>query len=149
MSAPRAGFTVAELAAVLLVIGVGAAVAVPALRTPREEGAGAAAAALREVYAGARGASALRGVPVAVEVDAAGAFAMYAELADGARDTLREGRLPLGPDGVVRGGTEGAARARFTPLGRARADRAEVVAGGASAVVEVDPWTGGTGDARP
>jgi prepilin-type N-terminal cleavage/methylation domain-containing protein len=144
VSARRGGFTLAELLAVLVVMGLAAAVAAPALRPPDEAGAVPAAAALREAYGAARGAAARRVVPVAVEVEAeTGRWALLAELPDGARDTLREGRLPLGGATLAGGG------ARFTPLGRARAEPATFAGGGARVEVRVDPWTGWVDDARP
>ncbi|HEU0301517.1 MAG TPA: prepilin-type N-terminal cleavage/methylation domain-containing protein, partial [Longimicrobium sp.] len=123
-----AGFTLVEVMTVVLVMGIVAAVAVPALRPPREQSAGAAAEALRRVYADARAASAARGVPVVVVLETAtDSFAVYAERESGVRELVRAGRLPLPPDGSVLGGREGRAHARFTPLGRARADRVTLV----------------------
>lgn len=144
-----AGFTLAEVVVVVLVLGIAAAVAAPALRRPDEHGAGAAAEALRRVYAEARGDAARRGEPVLVVLETAtDSFAVFAEAAGGARLLLRAGQLPL-PAGSILGGREGRAHARFTPLGRARADRVTLVQGDVRHVVEVDPWTGAPGDAAP
>lgn len=147
---PDAGFTLAEVVAVVVVMGVVATVAVPAFRPVQERSAHAAADALREVYADARGTAAKRGVPVLVVLETAtDSFAVFAEPEGGPRELLRAGRLPLPEAGTVAGGRGGRAHARFTPLGRARADRVTLADGDARRVVEVDPWTGAPRDAAP
>lgn len=139
-----------EVMAVVLVMGIVAAVAVPALRPPREQSAGAAAEALRRVYAEARSESAARGIPVVVVLETAtDSFAVFAEPEPGVRQVLRAGRLPLPPEGSVLGGREGRAHARFTPVGRARADRVTLVDGDHRLEVRVDAWTGEADDAAP
>ncbi len=144
------GFTLVEVLTVVVVIGIAAAVAVPALRPPREQSAGAAAEALRRVYAEARGEAAARGVPVVVVLETAtDSFAVFAEREAGVRELIRAGQLPLPPDGSVLGGREGRAHARFTPLGRARADRVTLVDGDDRLEVRVDAWTGEADDAAP
>jgi prepilin-type N-terminal cleavage/methylation domain-containing protein len=144
------GFTLAEIVAVVLVIGIVAAVAAPALRRPDERGAGAAADALRRVYAEARGAAARRGEPVHVVLETAtDSFAVFAEPEGGARTLLRAGQLPMPAEGTIAGGRDGRAHARFTPLGRARADRVTLAHGDVRMVVDVDDWTGAAGHAAP
>ncbi len=146
----HAGFTLVEVTTVVLVMGIVAAVAVPALRPPDEQGAGVAAEALRGVYAGARGEAAARGVPVRVVLETAtDSFAVFAEPEGGPPLLLRAGRLPLPPDGTLSGGREGRAQARFTPLGRARADRVTLVDGDGRHEVRVDDWTGEASHAMP
>jgi prepilin-type N-terminal cleavage/methylation domain-containing protein len=145
-----AGFTLLEVVTVVLVLGIAAAVAVPALRPADERSAAAAAEALRAVYADARAVSARRGEPVTVVLETAtDSFAVFAEPADGPRRVLRAGRLPLPEDGSISGGRNGRAQARFTPLGRARADRVTLADGGDRHVVRVDAWTGDATDAAP
>lgn len=147
---PDAGFTLVEIMTVMLVMGIAAAVAVPALRPSDEQSAGAAAETLRAVYGEARAASARRGEPVRVELETAtDSFAIIAEPEGGARRVLRAGRLPLPEDASIAGGRDGRARARFTPLGRARADRVTLIHGAERRVVEVDEWTGDATDAAP
>src|SRR5688572_6189154 len=67
----RSGFTLVEIVVVLIMLGIAAAVAVPAFRPPAERSAGAAARALRELYADARNQAARRGVAVVVELTTA------------------------------------------------------------------------------
>lgn len=145
-----AGFTLAEIVAVVVVLGIVATVAAPTLRPVQERSVAAAVDALRDVYADARGTAAKRGIPVRVVLETASdSFAVFAEPEGGPRELVRTGRLPLPEDGTVLGGRGGRAHARFTPLGRARADRVVLADGAARRAVEVDPWTGAPRDAAP
>ena len=146
--ASRSGFTLVEVVVVLAMLAITAAVVVPAFRPPAERSAGAAARALREVYANARSQAARRGVAVVVEVrTATGEWRLATDPEDGAPPrTLEAGTLPLPAEGRLSGGRGGRARAAFTPLGRARADRVTITEGGVRHEVSVDGWTG---TARP
>ena len=140
--AGRSGFTLPELLTVIVVLGICAAVAAPAFRPPGRSAA-AAAEALRSVFLDARGAAAREGTTVTVELrTATGEFAVVAERAGGIADTLNVGVLPVPPEGVVRGGEGGVARAAFDPLGRARADRVSITEREVRHEVTVDAWTG-------
>lgn len=138
------GFTLVEMLVVLTMLAIAGAVAVPAFRAPAERSAGAAARALRTVYADARGEAARRGVTIVVELETAtGSWRMIADPDDGtAPRTLRAGALPLPAEGRVAGGREGSARASFGATGRARADRVVLSEGEERHEVTVDGWTG-------
>ncbi len=140
----RSGFTLVEILVVLMMLAIAAAVTVPAFRPPAERSAGAAARALREVYADARSQAARRGVAVVVEIrTATGEWRLIADPEDGtAPRTLEVGTLPLPAEGRLSGGRDGTARAAFTPLGRARADRVTITEGEVRHEVSVDGWTG-------
>jgi prepilin-type N-terminal cleavage/methylation domain-containing protein len=141
----EAGFTLVEVVTVVVVMGIAAAVVVPALRPPPRESAAAAARALRATYADARSLAARRGVPVVVVLETAtDSFAVFAEAPGAARESVAGGRLPLSAGGSARGGHGGRAHARFTPLGRARADVVTLVDEDGRHVVSVDPLTGTT-----
>jgi prepilin-type N-terminal cleavage/methylation domain-containing protein len=143
MAGNREGFTLPELLTVIVVLGIAAAAAIPALRPPAERSAGAAADALRRLYADARGDAAGRGVPVVVELETAGGtFVVRTAPEEGDADTLRRGALPLPPEARLLGGRGGLARAAFDATGRARADLVTVVHGEVRHAVRVDPWTG-------
>lgn len=139
----RAGFTLVEMVTVIVVLGIVAAVAAPALRPDRRDSGAYAARALRAAYAEARSTAARRGVPVLVVVETAtDSFALFAEREGAAPEPLRAGRLPLPAGATIVGGREGRATARFTPLGRARADAVTLVDGDQRYPVAVDAWTG-------
>jgi prepilin-type N-terminal cleavage/methylation domain-containing protein len=138
-----AGFTLVEVVTVVVVIGIAAAVAGPALRPGPRESAGAAARALRATYDDARSLAARRGVPVVVVLETStDSFAVFAEPEGAPREVVVSGRLPLPAGGAVTGGHGGRAEARFTPLGRARADVVTLVDEGGRHVVSVEPMTG-------
>jgi prepilin-type N-terminal cleavage/methylation domain-containing protein len=140
----RSGFTLVEIVVVLMMLAIAAAVAVPAFRPPAERSAGASARALRELYADARNQAARRGVPIVVELTTAtGEWRLAADPEDGTPPkTLAVGTLPLPAEGRLSGGRDGTARAAFSPLGRARADRVTITEGEVRHEVSVDGWTG-------
>ena len=128
---------------VLMMVGAGAMVVVPALRRPDERGASPSADALAAAMAKARLAAVTRAVPVAVEVDLAGGrWTSIAQPADRAWDTVDAGALPLSSDTRLAGGDGAFAAVMFDALGRARADRIRVSDRGGAQEVEIDAWTG-------
>lgn len=145
MPSERAGFTLIEVAVVLVVMAVALAVAVPALPRPRtvEEAAAAELAALLD---DARRAAARGGgeATLAVNLSTGGYLATLRRGREGADSVLRRGaiagwtRTPL-----ARGGGDSLLVARFDPLGHASAPalRWRRPGGGERALV-VDPWTG-------
>ncbi len=138
-----AGFTLVEMLVVLMIVGAGAMVVVPAFRRPDERGASPSADALAAAVGRARLAAVTRAVPVTVEVDLAeGRWTTVARPADGAADTVDAGALPVSPNTRLVGGDGAFAAVMFDVLGRARADRITVSDGGGAQEVDVDAWTG-------
>jgi prepilin-type N-terminal cleavage/methylation domain-containing protein len=137
------GFTLVEMLVVLMMVGVGAMVVVPAFRRPDERGASPSADALAAAIGRARLAAVTRAVPVTVEVDLAqGRWTTVVRPADGAADTVDAGALPVSPDTRLAGGDGALAAVMFDVLGRARADRITVSDQGGAQEVDVDAWTG-------
>ncbi|HET6229763.1 MAG TPA: type II secretion system protein [Longimicrobiaceae bacterium] len=137
----RGGFTLLEMMVVLVMMGIAAAVAAPALRPPAARTVPAAVDSLVRVLARARASAARRGGRVRVEVRD-GAFAVLSDDDEEAADTLASGTLPLPADGRVSAGTGGAASVMFDAVGRARADRIFVAGPDARVAVVLDPWSG-------
>ncbi|HEX7049243.1 MAG TPA: GspH/FimT family pseudopilin [Longimicrobiales bacterium] len=140
-----AGFTLAELVVVLLLLGVMAAVVVPALRAPAPDSAPEAARRIAAVLESARNAAVDRGVAVAVRFTAAtGEYVVAtAPWLDRAPETLGTGRLVLSPGATLH--VVGRATTVFDPLRRARGGSIIVRNGEERYEVSVDHWTG---DAR-
>jgi hypothetical protein len=128
---------------VLMMVGAGAMVVVPAFRRPDERGASPSADALAAAIGRARLAAVTRAVPVTVEVDLAqGRWTTVARPVDGAADTVDADALPVSPDTRLAGGDGALAAVMFDVLGRARADRITVSDRGGAQEVDVDAWTG-------
>lgn len=127
----------------LVILGMLAAVATPAMRRPGLS-AGRAAEEIAAVYAAARAAAAARGAVVRVSIELeTGAFLVAADAEGaGSPEILRAGRIALPARAWLAGGSGGTARAAFTPLGRARADALVVQQEGRAYAVHVDVWTG-------
>jgi prepilin-type N-terminal cleavage/methylation domain-containing protein len=142
---PPSGFTLIEMAVVLLVLGVALAVAVPALPRPRtaEE---AAAAELARLLGDAREAAARRGGETTLVVAlATGEFrATLRRGREGGDSLLRRGAI-AGWAGtpLARPGADSVLVARFDPLGHARVPALRWRRrDGAARALTVDPWTG-------
>jgi prepilin-type N-terminal cleavage/methylation domain-containing protein len=138
-----AGFTLVELAAALVVLGIAAAVVVPALGRAAPHGAGPAAKEAALEVGRARLAAVTRATPVAFDLDlASGGWVRVALPAGAPPDTMEAGALPLGPGTRLGGGDGAAARVAFDARGRARADRLWAAGADGTFEMEVDPWSG-------
>ncbi len=138
----RAGFTLAEILVVMVVIGIVSAAVAPALvRGARPHPADAAAGEIRDLLAGARRTAVRRGTPVVVELDArTGRYRVDAEPGDGPpAKPIAEGVLRL-PEGVA--GDAGTRRFTFGVLGAGQGGEVVMKGGGRTAAVSIDPWTG-------
>jgi prepilin-type N-terminal cleavage/methylation domain-containing protein len=132
------GFTLVELLTVLLLLGVIAAVVVPELSGGMRSGAAVAAREVEATYRLARDASAERGVPVTVTLElATGAYVVRTA----AGDEVERGAVTRRSGVRLAGGRDGWVVARFSPLGRARAERLVVADDEESYDVTVHPWT--------
>lgn len=133
------GFTLLETMAVLLVLGVVSAAAVPALDSvlgpdpdPARE--------LAEVYRTARDAAASRGATVLVTVDpGSGSWALFDAAASG--EALERGELTRTPTARGASGVPEPTIGRFHPSGRSRVPVVRLPDGPETRAVEVDPWT--------
>lgn len=139
----RRGFTLIELLVVLVLLGIAASVAAPAMRPPD---AARAARRLTAVYQVARREAVTRGVTVVAAVDAAtGSYLILADLGpELPPDTLRAGELRLPAGTRLQSPAGSRAVVAFEPLGLARGDHLLFHSGDASYEVAVDPWTGAT-----
>ncbi|MFN2567810.1 MAG: Tfp pilus assembly protein FimT/FimU [Gemmatimonadaceae bacterium] len=141
---PR-GFTLVELLVALVIIGVIAAVALPALRS--RGGAAAAAKQLVALYGVAREVAISRGAAAEVVLDlSSGAYSVVAGENDSGRpaDTVRRGELALPPSARLasRMGRGRYARMTFDALGRARGDDIVISDENGRHEVVTDTWTG-------
>lgn len=141
--ASRPGFTLVEIAVVLTILGIVAAVTAPGLARTLRGGADSVARDIVSVYGIARDAAATRGAPASVRLElATGAYWVVTEpSATAAVDTLRHGRLRLAPEIRLTGGHRGWVVTTFDPLGRSRGSPVFVSEGQHVHEIAADPWT--------
>ncbi len=136
----RHGFTLAEVVVVLALLGVMAAVAVPAFtRLDAADDATRAAGDVVRVLRAARRTALERAVTTTVVVDPTGDH-YWTSLGDSAGD--RDSGTFAFPPGVALLGPEPRAQFVFQPTGSATADSLVVRGPEHTALVTVDRWTG-------
>jgi prepilin-type N-terminal cleavage/methylation domain-containing protein len=143
-AAARRGFTLVELLVALVIIGMIAAVAVPALSA--RGGAAATAKQLVSLYGVAREVAISRGASAEAVLDLSSGALVIATVGRPGRpaDTVRRAALALSPSVRLASSAArlGPARVTFDPLGRARGDDVVIADGKGRHRVVTDPWTG-------
>lgn len=139
------GFTLLELVIVVLLLGMAAGVAVPALsRLDMDDPVAGAVRDVERLLSRARLTAAERAVSVRVVVDVATARYEATASSHTGRDIVlpfAQGTLDL-PMGVALAATRPLAVFTFDPLGPAAGDTVRVVGPSGEVRVVVDPWTG-------
>ncbi len=140
----RHGLTLMEVVVVCAILGIVAAVVVPALAGLAHDPPEEAARGLVRAYRIARQAAATRGAPAMVVVELnTGAYTVVSQAArDGARDTVRQGALQVTPGLRLSGGRNGWAITAFDPFGRAGGEPVFVSNEGKLIRIATNPWTG-------
>lgn len=139
------GFTLIELAVVITIMALSAAVVAPPLWRASGDRVWTAVEAVQGAYSAARDAAVARGGVGLVHVElSTGAFAAVVVTDDGRKaDTLRSGTLEM--DAVRLEGPQTAfAVARFDAFGRGRGDAVTVVGDGRRVTLRPQNWTEGS-----
>jgi type II secretory pathway pseudopilin PulG len=129
---------------VLLILGIMAAVVLPAFRPPESDPIDQAADEVQHLLRASRAAALATGRTVLVSIDPVARTYRVATLADSAVPAIAEGTFALGREVSLRG-TLPRARVRFDRLGLAVADSLAVVGPHGTRVIALDPWTGEPG----
>lgn len=135
------GFTLVELLVVLAVLGLAAAVVVPALATRARADAASVAHALEIAYGEARDEAVDHGVPVRVAVELGTGRYLVLAAAPGAPVPARGGAVALGAGVRLTGGDGAWAVTTFDPFGRARGDRVHIADRERAYDLSADAWT--------
>ena len=137
------GFTLVEVAVVLAILGVVAAVTAPGLARLLRGGADAVVHDIVTAYGEAREAAATRGAPtrVLLELGTGSYWVVVEPSLTTAVDTIRHERLQLTPEIRLRGGSRGWVVTTFDPLGRSRGRPVFVDEGQEIHEIVADPWT--------
>jgi prepilin-type N-terminal cleavage/methylation domain-containing protein len=141
MSGRRAGFTLREIAIVLVILAITTGVVVPAFARLDEQDAAQPADAVLQLLRAARRTAIEWGITVRVVLDPTSGRFRVDTSGVGGTGTLADTALQLESGTTIESDS---ARLRFVfqPNGAAMADSVVVHSGRATTVVSVDPWSG-------
>lgn len=134
----RAGFTLAELLVVILILGLSAAVVAPAMHAGPADSLAAATDDVVRLLESARRSAADRALPVRLTLDPSGRFRAEARSGD-STIVLADSTLALGG---ARLDSERPAVVTFDPLGTATPATLRLRLHSATRTVRIDRWTG-------
>ena len=139
--AGRAGYTLAELVVVLVILGVVAAGVAPAIRSVERDPLDSAADEVSRAALAARNAALQSGAPVRLTLDPATREFLIERMDDSSSTPLWRGALALG-EGVTMDRSGGALRIVFARTGTAAPDSISLLSPDGSRLVRVGGWTG-------